>query len=227
MRAAWRSIPPALILAAGLAAAPVGAAPVTCEDPAFFVETAEPATREMICAAASGARQALARCGLEQREPIGIETVDSLIHAIGQCLAAYDCTLKRIRIIAPELLREHLPPDDPYAALPDEVVFGSLLTHELAHAIVVQQSGDREIALVDHEYIANALELSALPPEHRETLLDAAGVEPPVSADVIDLFIYGLAPRRFAAAAYLYLEANGCGTVTDILEGTATFRVAR
>lgn len=78
---------------------------------------------------------------------------------------------------------------------------------------------------IDHEFIANALERAALAPEHRKTLLDAAGIEPPISAEMIDVFIYGLAPRRFAAAAYLHFKESGCETITQILHGTATFRV--
>lgn len=217
-----------LLAALGLALAtclPVTADPVPCDDPAFRVETSDTATYHMICAAASDAGASLATCGLVPLEPIDIETVDTIIHDIGQCLASYDCDQNRIRIIEPALLGDKLPEDDPYARLPDDVVFRALLTHELAHALVHQAAGDRRVAPVDHEYIANALELAAMPPEHRATLLAAAGLEPPISPQVIDLFIYGLAPRRFAAAAYLHFEEHGCATITAILDGTATFLV--
>ena len=206
-------------------ASSVLAGPVPCDDPGFRVDTANAATYDMICDAAMVARDALAICGLTQIEPIDIETLDTPVHNIGQCLAAYNCKTNRIQIIDPLVLDENLPTDDPYATLPGEVVFQSLLTHELAHALVAQNTGDRKIAMVDHEYIANALELAALQPRHRETLLAAAGIEPPISAGAIDIFIYGLAPRRFAAASYLYFEAHGCKTITGILDGTATFQV--
>lgn len=203
------------------------AEPLPCEEPMFLVDTEDIATHRMICAAASESRHALATCGLAQMEPIVVETVASLIHPMGQCLASFDCNLGRIRIIEPLALREHLPPGDPYAVLPDKVVFRSLLTHELAHAFVHQKLGDREIPLVDHEYIANALELAALPPHHRNTLMDAAGIKPPISMDVIDIFIYGFAPRNFATASYLFFEAHGCETITGILDGSASFRIKR
>ncbi|WP_157374063.1 DUF6639 family protein [Salipiger sp. CCB-MM3] len=199
------------------------AEPMPCPDAGFRVEAETAATRALLCEAAVAAREQLGICGLRQSRPIDLVTAPTLEHEIGRCLASYDCTLERIRIIEPDLLRANLLPDDPYAGLPDDVIFRSLLTHELAHALVEQHTSGRKIALVDHEYIANALELMALPPEHRATLLNAAGLTPPVSAGVIDILIYGLAPRRFAAAAYLYLEEHGCETVRAILDGSASF----
>jgi len=199
--------------------------PVPCDDPGFRVDTADVTTHDMICDAASGAREVLATCGLTQREPITIETVKTPVHTIGQCLAAYNCKTGHIQIIDPLLLEENVSKDDPYAKLPSEALFRSLLTHEVAHALVEQNTGDRKMPMVDHEYIANAMELAALESRHRKALLDAAGVEPPVPAEAIDIFIYGLAPRKFAAASYLYFEAHGCKTITGILDGTSTFQV--
>lgn len=214
-----------LIAVMGGMASLAWAGPIPCGDPGFQVDTSDAATHDMICGAASDAREALATCGLTQIEPIDIETVDTPVHNIGECLAAYDCKTRRIQIIEPLLLDENIPADDPYANLPSEVVFRSLLTHELAHALVDQNTGDHKIPMVDHEYIANALELATLRPRHREILLDAAGIEAPIHKETIDIFIYGLAPRRFAAASYLYFEAHGCKTVTGVLDGTVTFQI--
>lgn len=214
-----------LIAVLGGMASLAWADPAPCDDTGFRVDTSDAATHDMICDAALVARDVLATCGLTQIEPIDIETVKTPVHNIGQCLAAYNCKTGLIQIMDPLLLEENVPNDDPYAKLPNEAVFRSLLTHELAHALVDQNTGDRKMPMVDHEYIANALELAALEPRHREALLDAAGVEPPVPAEAIDIFIYGLAPRRFAAASYLYFEANGCKTITGILDGKATFQV--
>ena len=58
-------------------------------------------------------------------------------------------------------------------------------------------------------------------------VLRQVGIEPPISSGVIDIFIYGLAPRRFAAASYLYFEAHGCETIAGILDGSFSFRVER
>lgn len=217
----------AMALASLVASATMSCAtnPLPCDDPEILVDTSERSAQTMICAAASDARRALGRCGLAQSAPITIETVDGPIQHVGQCLASFDCELGRIRIIDPDLLTDYLRPEDAYTALPADVVFRSLLTHEMAHALVDQQAGDRRIAPVDHEYIANALELAALAPVHRKTMLDAAGLEPPVSAEAINIFVYGLAPRRFAAASYLYFEAHGCETVLGILSGKVSFHV--
>ena len=194
----------AATFAAGWAPVSCVADPIPCDDAGFWVDTPDQSTRDMVCEAASTAQQALNECDLHPTEAITIDVVDNPIHTMGQCLAAFDCELGRIKIIDPNLLRDHLRPEDAYAALPDDVVFRSLLTHQAAHALVAQISGDLLIAPVDHEYIASALELSALEPADRQTLLNIVGIEPPISSGVIDIFIYGLAPRRFAAASYLY-----------------------
>lgn len=214
-----------LAVAIGSGTVACSADPVPCDDVGLWVEAPAKSTQSVICAAASDARQALERYGLFQTEPITIEVVPGLVHQIGECLALFDCELGRIQIIDQDLLRDHLQPDDAYAVLPDDVLFRSLLTHEMAHALVHQTSGDRRVAPVDHEYIANALELAALAPAHRKSLLDATGVEPPVSAGAINSFIYGIAPRRFAAISYLYFQAEGRETIVGILNGTASFQV--
>jgi hypothetical protein len=203
---------------------PSGADPLPCGDAAVRVDTTNPATHEMICSAVSEARRVIGKCGLIQMAPVEIKTVDALVEPIGHCLASFDCALGMVRIIEPELLIENLPPNDPYANIPADLVFRSLLTHELAHAFVYQQSGDRKISPVDHEYIANALGLAALPELYRQTFLDSIGIEPPVSSGSIDIFIYALDPRRFAAVSYLYYEGEGCQTILGILDGTSSFR---
>ena len=229
VRVAWKPALTMTLVAVVLATlAPIGTAdPLPCADPMFRVETTDSVAHNLICAAASEAVPALATCGLVPTEPIEIATVEGPIHGFARCLAYFDHDLGRIEIVEPALLCDNLDADDPYAHLPNDVVFGSMLTHELAHALVQQNSEGRVVSLVDHEYIANALELAALDPQHRKTLLDAAGITPPVSTKVIDLLIYGLAPRRFAAAAYLHFEAFGCDTITGILDGTMTFQVDR
>lgn len=198
-----------------------------CGDAVIRVDAADAATHEVICSAASYARDVLARCGLVPMAPVVIKPVDDLFEPVGRCLASFDCNLGEIRIIRPERLHESLLADDPYAAIPTDMVFRSLLTHELAHAVVYQRSGDYGIAPVDHEFIANALGLASLTEHYRQIFLDAVGVEPPVRSGGIDIFIYMLDPRRFAAASYLYFEAQGCEPIRGILDGTKTFRTKR
>ena len=200
---------------------------LTCDDPWFQVDTTDTALHETVCAAASEARSSLDICELSLKRPVTVETSKGPIHENSQCLASFDCDRGVIQIVNPSALRDHLQPNGPYALLPDDVAFRSLMTHELAHAIVYQNSSERTVAPVDHEYIANALELAALAPEHRNLLIGSSKVEPPVSAAVIDMFIYSLAPRKFAAAAFLYFDEHGCETVTGILNGSTSFWTPR
>lgn len=204
-----------------------GAEPRPCDDPLFRVEADSPRKHAEICAAAVSARQTVSICGLAQRTQIDILAVHEPVHALGLLLAAFDRDERRIRIVDPEHLRRYLPEDEPYFALPDDVVFRALLTHELAHAILDQALAGRAVPPVDHEYVANALELVALTPDDRKILLKKVGVRAPVTAKELDIFIYGIAPRRFAALSYLFHDAHGCEPIAGILDGTFSFRIQR
>ncbi len=213
-------------LAAVLAAAGLplpllaGGGMVPCADPSFLAE--EGSSHGTVCDAAMAAGDSLATCGMEMPVPVEIETVASLAAGRDACLASYDCDLGRIRILAPELLADHLPPGDAYAALPQETAFRSLLAHELVHALIARRSGGEALHRVDEEYVADALELAALGPVDRGAFLEAAG-----EGGQITLYWSRFAPRRFAAAAWRHFEARGCGVVQEILDGRFSFQRRR
>ncbi|WP_138468100.1 DUF6639 family protein [Poseidonocella sp. HB161398] len=192
----------------------------TCADPAFLAEEGQ--SHGAVCAAAMAAGDSLETCGMDLSAPVEIETADSLAAGRDRCLASYDCTLGRIRILAPDLLAGHLPPGDAYAALPVQAAFRSLLAHELVHALIAQRPGGAALHQVDEEYIADALELAALGPDERAAFLAAAG-----PGGEITLSWSRFAPRRFAAAAWRHFAAHGCGAVRDILAGRFSFQRRR
>lgn len=199
------------------------AEPVPCRDPAIRVEAPE-ALRARICAEAEAALGALAACNLPLRRPILIDVVDEVLHPMSTCLGAYDCADDRIRLVVRDDYSALVAPGDPYAAIPGSVLLGAILTHETTHALVEQNAGGRVVPLVDHEYIAAAMELERLPEEWREVILADAGLAAP-SEGRIDIWIYRLAPRRFAANAWLHfrLPGNGCALVGRLLSGEESF----
>jgi hypothetical protein len=173
---------------------------------------------------AQGAVSSISACRLPQQRPIRIEVVDEIDHPFATCLAAFDCDYDRIRIVVRQSYEHLVEPDDPYASFPPEVLVRTLLFHEISHALIEQNSRSRDVPLVDHEYIAAAMELANMEPTWREAILRFAALEAPAEGR-INIWTYRLNPRRFAANAWLHfaLPENGCDLVGRLVGGAATF----
>lgn len=197
-----------------------------CEGGNFSVDAPNTEIGLEICGYLVEAVGKMSACGLTQTKPISVEVVPGLSHPIGTCLAYYDCDLDVIKVSNPAEFDQYLATDEPYSVLPTAVLLRSLLTHELAHALTVQTAGEAQIDIVDQEYIAAALEMEFLDPEWREMLLDAAPVSLPPKEGLIDKWIYGLEPRKFATNAWQHFDAqkDGCNLISLIATGRLSFR---
>lgn len=196
----------------------------TCSDRQFSVEAPNDELLETLCHAAPSIRDTLSDCGLTQTRPLTIKVVEELSHKIGNCLAWFDCDHDSIRLTNPTRYPEVIEQDSPYATLPPDVLLENALTHELVHALITQSANGREVSLIDHEYIAAALELELMEPQWRDVLISAAPVSLPPKTGLIDIWIYGLEPRKFATNAWQHfsLPQNGCGLVERIVQGDET-----
>ena len=205
-------------------AKPVQSAPFACTADGFFVSGADAALAAEICATTTDLRAALAACGLAQDRPLTIALVAQVLHPVGACYAAYDCHFEAIKVLDPALYLAAIPPEEPYARLPAPVVLRALLAHEMAHALATQ-TAPRALAPVDQEYIAAAMELETMDPRWRRVYLDAVGPQVPPSAELVDIWIYALAPRAFAANAWRHFgePGNGCDLIGRIVAGEASF----
>ncbi|GAA5074546.1 hypothetical protein GCM10023209_21740 [Roseibacterium beibuensis] len=206
------------------AAAPVLADPMPCPGGSITVDAGSDALRTTLCQSAETLLAGLAACHLPQQRPINIVAVDEVAHPFATCLAAFDCDYDRIRLVVRDDYTGLVAPDDPYANFPPDILLHTLLSHELTHALIEQNSAGREVPLVDHEYMANALELEQMAPEWRQAILDYAMLEEPNDSR-IDIWIYRLEPRRFAANAWLHFiqPENGCDLVGRLVSGEASF----
>lgn len=218
----------AVTVAAAIWAFPALSEPLPCGDEGFSVEAATPDLHATLCRTASQSMSFLAECRLPRARPIVIQTVDEIAHPLATCLAAFDCGYDRVRLVLRDDYAGLVDADDPYARFPADVLVGTLLTHELAHAMIEQNSPGRQVPLVDHEYIAAAMELEQMPPEWRAEILDHAGLESGAEGR-INIWIYRLEPRRFAANAWLHFSQpeNGCDLIGRLVAGDATFEEAR
>ena len=212
-------------LLAGFSARTAAGTPSPCPDPMFSVEAAGIAMTQRLCIMAAEIRGRLEGCGLRQTRALSIEVVDELSHPLGNCLAYFDCDFDLVRITNPDAYDVLMTEDQPYAVLPADVTLQALLTHELAHALVHQTAGDRLVPMVDQEYIAAAMELEHMDAAWRDVLLSRAPVDLPPKVGLIDIWIYGFAPRKFGVNAWQHfsLPESGCSLVEDIVSGAVSF----
>jgi hypothetical protein len=220
-----------MVVAVVLAGAPAPAADGrerACATPLLAVSAPTEARAEAACALAEELSRALGSCGLPQSEPLTIVLLPGVVEPIPHmgCLGYYDCETAEIGVLDP--VAEAVPPGQlgPYALLPPAEILRALLTHEMAHALALQAAAGRQLAPVDQEYIAMAMELELMEPSWREAMIAAAPVPLPPRAALIDLMIYGLAPRDFATNAWqhFHLPGNGCALIARIVAGEASFR---
>lgn len=208
-----------------MSVSPTFGGPLPCSASMFMVDAKEDAMANHLCAMATEIRGKLESCGLKQSRPLKIEMVAEIVHPLGKCMAYFDCEYDLVRVTDPSawhlLLEEH----QSYAKLPVEVTLRAVLTHEIAHALVIQTAGDRKVSMVDQEYIAAAMEIEFMDDVWRNLLLAATPMELPPKEGLIDIWIYGFAPRKFGVNAWQHfnLPENGCSLVQKIVEGDASF----
>lgn len=208
-----------------LLAFPVFTEPSRCSDPLFNIDTADKGMARQLCTMATEIRGHLESCGLKQTRALTIEITGDVSHPLGNCLAYFDCEYDLVRISEPSTWDMLMEQDEAYASLPTDVTLKALLTHELAHAFLTQVAGEREVSMVDQEYVAAAMELELMEETWRDVLLDLAAVESPPKEGLIDIWIYGFVPRKFAVNAWLHfrLPENGCALVQKIAHGDVSF----
>ena len=196
-----------------------------CQDDQLSVLSPTPEFSELACHFAVEAKTRLLECGLHQSKPIEIVLIEKIEHDIADCLATYDCLDEIIRVTHPESIAGALVEGSPYSVLPTRIVFQALISHEMAHAFLDQSSRGTDLAFVDHEYVAAAMELDIIDPKWRQALIDAAPVRLPPKIDLISELIYGFEPRKFATNAWQYFnaEVDGCERIRQIADGDFSF----
>jgi hypothetical protein len=179
----------------------------------------------LTCDLAVDAREALAACNLVQTRPIEIRLKQHLVGARQDCLGLFECDRDRLSLVAPEAISRNLAEGDAYTLLPPDAVYRALLTHELAHGLLSQTTGERPIPQVDQEYVAAAMEFGTFLPRHRQILLEATPTSRPVEPEAISIWVYLMNPRGFGVRAWTHFQDHGCDVVRAIVDGSFTFHM--
>lgn len=216
-----------LSIASPLAAEEPGVAPApfACAVPLISVTAASPEQARSACDAAEAADSRFAALGLANGTPIRIEVTEALKVGPGQCVALFDVDASVVEVLPAHCLVGNPGRLAPFPQLPGEVLFDSLVVHELAHAYAHWTAGEVRLSRVAHEYIAYAVQLDALPAPARLSILEAAGIAAPVEIGSFDEALLNFRPQTFAAMAWLHFTENGgdAAAIRPILAGDVTF----
>ena len=211
----------------GLASGPAPAAPPVraCDTAGITVSAASPEEARMACdvAAETGAR--LGRFGLRLHAPVRIEITEHLDAAPGTCVALYSTEERKLQVLPVDCLEGQPGRASAFPRMRPELLFESLIVHELAHAYMDQAAQERFLPRVAYEYFAYAVQLDALPEADRSRILAKAAVGPPVDFEQINDAVLNLSPLRFAAMSWLHFKREGgdAALVQRILTGKLLF----
>lgn len=184
--------------------------------------------RRLVCSAASHALQMLGRCKIFLQRPVHVEIANEIRHPFsGVAFGLFDTTQERVRLIRYENI-SLLTRGGPYALLPEDETYKSVIVHELIHAAMHQNAKQRPTSLAAYEYPAYALQINSLSSNARAKFLQSIDRHViDVNFALTDLFLH-MDPFAFAASAYEHFTASstGCANLVAILDGEVNFIIA-
>lgn len=214
-----------LALMAATVARPEAQAPVECalEGGVARIEGASGQEAQRLCAVMARGLEQLEACGLPMGAPPTLAIVDELAHAGQPCLGAYECGPDRILLTSPEAFEAALSPGTLFRYLPRRAFHDSTLVHELAHAALFRQACAVPPCLAEHEYVAYAMQMQFLAPEHRRILTEAASDTRGLTEMWLNEFVLAASPATFAAWTWVHFSRpeNGCGFIARLVSGEA------
>ena len=207
----------------------------TVAQPDVFKCTAEKITvtaddeilAQRVCSVVSRARPQLEACHLGQLPVVEIAIVKSLPMLYSNCFGIYDHDNQQIQILEPACISVDLNPNNAFIELTPDMLFDSVIVHELTHAYTSQFETNTPLSLPASEYIAFAMQLEFLPAIDRQKVLDAQDFSEPVKPEGLNGLVLSMAPSVFAAKAWRHFNyaGNGCEFVRDIIEGEVDLEI--
>lgn len=164
------------------------------------------------CSVAAASRAILASCNLQQTVPYSIEVNSLLPPDFHDCFGIYHCDDNLVQVLAPDALSEAVQRTDTFTNLPLDVLFDSLLVHEISHVLTYQSNIGVPRTAAEVEYIAYAMQMELLPASVRDDFVAAHPVTQPVTLMALNSTVFSFSPEVFAVKAWLHFrtEGNGC-----------------
>lgn len=178
-----------------------------------------PIESKLVCAGALQALELLGLCGITPRGMIGIGIQREVRHPLaGLIFGYYDLKERHIVLTSFDGLPT-LMLDTPYADVPPDDFYKSLVVHEVVHSVMHQNLKSEVRSQAAYEYPAYALQIASLPAPVRSTFLKTFDPERIESAPPLSDTILAFAPYLFAARAYTHFAdaSSGCANIRAVM----------
>ncbi len=186
-------------------------------------DTAE--ERQFACQAAVHAIELLSRCEIALRQPIKLAIRPEVRHPLnGPIFGSFD-TRGEVALITDSGHISALLKGTPYAELPRQEFYRSLIVHEVVHGIMHQNMLRPASTHAAYEYPAYALQIASMPEAVRKLILQRYKPADLSSEILFNDVILFFDPYFFAARAYTHFAAaaDGCELLRGLLRGEAQF----
>ncbi len=157
---------------------------------------------------------------LDETYPLSMIFMDKLdVNGSGKTVAQFIPATMEIHVLTMAACKVKFGTEVVLGQAIDKTLYKSLITHELAHALLWQNMKTANISREMHEYFAYSIQLALLDDAYREKIILANNVEAFSDDAEITEDYYLLNPTRFAVKSYLHFLAanNGWDYLRSIL----------
>lgn len=198
-----------------------------CPDTNLTVFAVDPDLGARVCAIVQAADPLLSACGLPGFDPLRLYITRRIEGTSRHCLGVYVSDTNEIAVVDPAVLAEDRGAGSMFDGLEPDALFASLVIHEITHARLANLANGKSCSLADHEYIAYAMQLAALPDDQRDIILEDVPKDH-VGTALLNDVILTMSPRVFAGLAWRHFARpeNGCRYVRSLLDGAVTLEMS-
>jgi hypothetical protein len=196
----------------------IAIAGTSCEGVDASIETEDGELAGRLCALVEESVASLAESRLSVPLPLRIEVKPNLETG---CLGVYHCGTSQIDLFDPGSFAQAGADQGPFAGIPTERYYDSIVTHELAHAAYDDRNCPLSTCPVNQEFIAYAMQVRSLSDADRATFEASGVIEPSDARSYLSSVMLAMSPERFASAAWWHFsrQEEPCDYVGAILSG--------
>lgn len=216
----------ALAIAAALVATTATAVTRDCANGVVRVEAATGERARKMCTHADTALAQFEACALPAPRDLEIQSSATLPEG---CMGVFHCGTNRIDVLSPELLAQRRSKEGLFAHIPTDRYFGSIIVHEMAHALYDPVPCPYGSCLATSEYFAYTHQIASLDDVDRKPIENAWPEGVRARRDAISGILLQMAPNRFARNAWMHFSQrpDGCAQWQAIMDAIVVFDTPR
>ena len=200
---------------------------VVCSESLVSVTAPNASRAQSVCTTVMATLPKLAQCDLQLSHPLSITVLNDLPGVSDTCFGYYVCDGHRIFVRSPGGIAEITQLSRLYKDIAPEVVFDSIVVHEVSHAAFEQTACEDALCLANHEYVAYVMQMWSFPLVVRQKIVEQFGQDEPVEPIRLNDLIAVIAPEKFAALAWQHFNqpGNGCDFVGALVTGNVSLEI--